>query len=172
MRNYTLTLCLVVAACSVAGSVRSALAQQQQSKDLVPWKGTATGTSSAFVIPVDPPIAVVQFTATGESSALGTATTVGYFLMRIGADGTPMAVTDGIYVETAANGDAIYGTFSGLVRPSEKPGHIALEAISLISGGKGRFAGASGHDLLRAETELATGKGSFSWEGLISRPKP
>ncbi len=91
--------------------------------------------------------------------------------MRVGADGVPMSATDGIYAETTSSGDAIYGTFSGLIRASEKPGFITLEAVSLITGGKGRFAGATGHDRLRAESELATSKGSFSWEGLISRPR-
>src|SRR5262249_53355079 len=151
-----------LAAFSLAGLARPTLAQQQQNKDLVPWRGTATGTGSTFIIPVEPPIVVLQFTATGASNALGNSTTVGYCLMRVGADGTPLSVTDGIYAETAANGDAIHGSFSGLIRPSEKPGFVILEGIGLITGGRGRFVGATGHDLLRAETELATGKGSFS----------
>lgn len=172
MRRLVSPICLTLAAVTFASLGCPVLAQEQTRTDLVPWRGTAAGTGSNFVIPVDPPIVVVQFTATGESNMLGPSTTVGYSLMRIGADGTPMSVTDGIYVEMAANGDAIYGTFSGLIRPSEKPGFITMEGISVITGGKGRFAGASGHDRLRAESELATGKGSFSWEGLISRPKP
>jgi hypothetical protein len=171
MRHRLSTLCLAVAALSLATLSRPVVAQEQPSRELVTWKGTAAGTSSAFIIPVDPPIVVVQFTATGESNMLGPSTTVGYFLMRVGADGLPLSATDGIYAETSAGGDAIYGTFSGLIRASEKPGFIVLEGVSLITGGKGRFAGAAGHDRLRSESELATGKGSFSWEGLISRPK-
>jgi hypothetical protein len=48
---------------------------------------------------------------------------------------------------------------------------MILDGISVVTGGKGRFAGAAGHDRLLVESELATGKSTMSWEGLISRPK-
>jgi hypothetical protein len=169
MSRFITPICFALALACLSGP---AVAQEQTRTDLVPWNGTAASTGTTFIIPADPPIAVVQFTAIGQSNMLGPSTTVGYFLMRLGADGTPLSVTDGMYVETAGNGDAIYGTFSGLIRPSEKPGFMILDGISVVTGGKGRFAGAAGHDRLRAETELATGKSTMSWEGLISRPKP
>jgi len=114
---------------------------------------------------------VVTYTAKVNDSVLGSATDTGHYLLRLGVDGTPLSVTDGVYTSTGANGDAIHGTFSGLVRPSEKPGFVVFEGVGFVTGGRGRFVGATGHDLTRSEIELATGKGSYSWEGVISMPK-
>jgi hypothetical protein len=171
MRRFVTSTGLAVATLSLAGFSQPAAAQQTPSRELVPIRGAASGTTSTFVIPTDPPIALVTFTGSGEDNLLGPYTTAGYFVQRLSADGTPLSVTDGVAVATGTNGDAYYTSFSGLVRPSEKPGFVRLEGITLITGGKGRFAGAAGHDALQAEVELGGTQGSYTFEGMITPPK-
>jgi hypothetical protein len=164
---------LALAAVAIVGLVGAAAGQAQTSKDLVPWRGTLTeGSQTAVLIPTDPPIMSVQYTAKGKDSLLGDITDVGHYFLRLSANGIPLAVTDGVFTSTGANGDAIQGTFSGIVRPSQKAGFLAFEFSGFITGGKGRFAGATGHDITRGELEVATGKSVSSWEGMLSRPKP
>jgi hypothetical protein len=57
-------------------------------------------------------------------------------------------------------------------RASAKPGFAGFDAAWLITGGKGRFAGAAGGGVASGELDLATGKGTFTMDGLISRPRP
>jgi hypothetical protein len=151
----------------------TATAQAQADRNVVAWKGTFLegGSSTSFLLPVDPPIMVVTYTAKGNDSVLGSVTDTGYYLLRLGFDGTPLAVTNGVYTSIGANGDAIRGTFSGLVRPSEKPGFVISETVGFVTGGAGRFAGATGHDRSRIEVELATGKQAGGWEGVLTMPK-
>lgn len=163
---------LVLAALAIVGFVGPAVAQAQTDKNLVPWRGTASATATTFMIPTEPPVLIVHYTGTGEENVLGSFSTAGYYVLRLGADGNPVSLTDVIWVQTAENGDALYGTASGIVRPSDRPGVLVIEGASLITGGKGRLAGATGHDTWRAEIELETGKNSLTYEGLVSRPKP
>jgi hypothetical protein len=163
---------LALAVLVMVGLVGAAIAQAQTDRNLLAWRGASTeGSNTSFLLPLDPPIVVVTYTAKVNDSLLGSATDTGFYLLRLGFDGLPLSVTDGVYTSTGANGDAIHGTFSGLVRPSQKPGILVSETVGFVTGGKGRFAGATGHDLTRSEIELATGKGGYSWEGVISLPK-
>jgi hypothetical protein len=163
---------LALAVLVLVGFVGPVTAQAQTDRNLVAWHGTSTeGNSTSFLLPLDPPIMVVTYTARVSDSVLGAATDTGSYLVRLGFDGSPLAVINGVYTSTGANGDALYGTFSGLVRPSEKPGFVVSETVGFVTGGRGRFAGATGHDVSRSEIELATGKGGYSWEGVLSLPK-
>lgn len=74
----------------------------------------------------------------------------------------PLAFTDGRFTLTAANGDTVTGTYGGRLQPTGTPNLFAIDATFLITGGTGRFAGASGGgiatgmtDLLTSEIELA-----------------
>jgi hypothetical protein len=171
MRHRVTSTGLALAAICLAGLSQPSAAQQQPSREMAPLRGAATGTSSTFVIPTDPPVAVAQGVFKGEDNGLGAFTTMLYGVWRLGADGTPLAITDGIFAATGANGDAYFGTWSALARPSEKPGIVNLEGITLITGGKGRFQGAAGQLVTRAEIDLASPNSSYTFEGTITPPK-
>lgn len=78
----------------------------------------------------------------------------------------PLAFTDGVFTLTAANGDTVTGTYGGRLQPTVTPDLFYIDGTFVITGGTGRFAGASGGgaatgmtDLLTSEIELA---GRFS----------
>jgi hypothetical protein len=160
-----------LAAALLLSLARPGLAQDSVKKDQVPAQGAATGTMSSLVLPMDPPIALLIWTGSGEDSVMGPFNIVGYFVHRLTADGLPLSVTDGTWVQTASNGDAIWGTTSALHRSTNKPGFISLEGVSIVTGGRGRFSGTVGHSTLRAETEVATGKSSYSYDAMYTSPK-
>ena len=102
----------------------------------VPFKGTLEG--AVAVTPLTPPLASVVITASGNATRLGAFTlqvphTVN-FATRTGA---------GTYTFTAANGDQLTATFTGQADASQPP-IITLEEHATITGGTGRFAGATG----------------------------
>jgi hypothetical protein len=79
----------------------------------------------------------------------------------------PLAFTDGLFTLTAADGDTVTGTYGGRLQPTVTPNLFYIDGTFLITGGTGRFAGASGGgaatgmtDLLTSEIELA---GHFSF---------
>jgi hypothetical protein len=149
-----------------------AVAQAQQpGKDLVPFKATSTSTADAFVIPTEPPIVIQRITGSGEASPLGAYTIAQHAVLQLNADGSPLSFA-GSYANSAANGDALFGTYSGLFRPSGTPGVVAFDGAFLITGGRGRFAGATGGGVARGEVDPATGKATLTLDGVVSRPKP
>jgi hypothetical protein len=126
----------------------------------VPFKGTLEGTSS--ITPLQPPLASVVVDATGNATHLGD------FSIHI-PHTVNFATASGVgtFTFTAANGDTVTGTFTG----QAQPGPItSIEEHAIITGGTGRFAGASGsftlNRLLNQATEITTG----SFEGEISAP--
>jgi hypothetical protein len=57
------------------------------------------------------------------------------------------ALTNGTFVKTAANGDQLFGTYSGNASVIQPPAPIGIFAISgtlTFTGGSGRFTGAAG----------------------------
>ena len=57
------------------------------------------------------------------------------------------ALTDGTFIKTAANGDLIFGTYSGsstVIQPPAPIGIFSLTGTLGFTGGTGRFAGATG----------------------------
>jgi hypothetical protein len=103
-----------------------------------------------------------------DVDAAGKATHLGKFTLDIEASlnyQTKAAV--GSYEFTAANGDTLTAAFTGQSSPTATPGVIYIEEIATITGGTGRFAGASGsfvcERLLNAATLASTG----SFEGTI-----
>ncbi|HEX6386013.1 MAG TPA: hypothetical protein VF177_15190 [Anaerolineae bacterium] len=81
---------------------------------------------------------------------------------------------DGTFELTAANGDKIFGTYSGFVAgvvevdDQGNPLVIIINATQVITGGTGRFADAEGQSDLYSEFNLITHRGNFTIEGWIS----
>lgn len=81
---------------------------------------------------------------------------------------------DGYFEQTAANGDKIWGMYSGFVEDvlefdeHGNPVVIVINAPWTIIGGTGRFSGAEGTGDLHGVFNLVTEEGQFDMEGWIS----
>jgi len=122
----------------------------------------------------------------GSVNAVETGTTVGptRFLVR---DGGGTATHLGKYTEhitmqinlptrhsmgaatfTAANGDTLTATVEGQATPAS-PGVVSIVEVYTITGGTGRFAGATGTFTLESTANQATGVSSGAFSGVIDR---
>jgi hypothetical protein len=140
---------------------------QQPTRNMVALKASLTGPlTPRFVIPLDPEIRLGTLTAEGTSDLLGAVKFVEANTVQIGAEGKGISVTDGKGVLTAANGDALFITYSGLVLPSG----TAAELAYVITGGRGRFVGATGSGMIHCVTDAAQQKITRDIEGSVSAP--
>jgi hypothetical protein len=120
-----------------------------------------------------------QQTETGEpqspttlivtGTAVGTATHLGQYMMTFTAlvdltAGTGLG--DNIFV--AANGDRLVCTSSGQVTPTAEPGVLSIADSFSITGGTGRFEGATGNFSGVRLLNAATGISSGSFDGTIN----
>ena len=70
----------------------------------------------------------------------------------------------------AANGDILFTAGSGVGRPTATPGINQIVEVYTITGGTGRFAGASGSFTVERLINLGTGVTSGTFEGNIVIP--
>jgi hypothetical protein len=118
----------------------------------VPFKGSFTGTST--VAPGRCTVLTNAISATGQITHLGRFTTAqSHCIDPTGTD--PLAFTEGVFTFTAANGDTIFGIYSGDLVPTATPGLFQVDGEFTIEGGTGRFANASGGGEASGETNLA-----------------
>jgi hypothetical protein len=120
---------------------------------------------SAFRIPTDAPMVVNTGQTTGEAGELGQVTFYEHFIANLGPDGVPVFVSNGIGALVAANGDAVYLRFAGLVRTP-----TSADFGYTITGGRGRFKGATGSGVIRCVRDLQKQEQLRIFEGTISRP--
>ncbi|MCI0540373.1 MAG: hypothetical protein L0Z50_34660 [Verrucomicrobiales bacterium] len=67
----------------------------------------------------------------------------------------------------AANGDRLFYDFAGQSSPTGTPNQVTVMVIATITGGTGRFAGASGSFIEQLLADLGTGLTAGSFEGTI-----
>jgi hypothetical protein len=128
----------------------------------VTFKGSLEGT--VIRTPSGPVILV-------DIEATGTATHLGQFTLQIPGVVNPVARTAvGTYEFTAANGDTVRADFTGQATPTATPGVLSIVETATITGGTGRFAGATGSFTVQRlfDSVASTTVGSF--EGTISSP--
>src|SRR5262245_46764887 len=126
---------LALAILAVLGLTGPAAAQQQ-----VPFKGNLEGVVT--ITPVMPPNIVDVVVSAG-----GNATDLGRFTLAIPHRvdrGTVPPSAVGTYRFTAANGDFLTASFTGKATPTATPGVLAIVETGTITGGAGRYAGATG----------------------------
>ena len=131
----------------------------------VPFRGRLEGIVTT-VTPLTPPFVAV--TLEGE----GNATQLGHFdvsssLVANAADGTAV----GTYEFTAANGDTLTADYTEYFTPTDVPGVFSDVITATITGGTGRFAGATGSFVSDRVADHVTGIVSDSFEGTISTPR-
>jgi hypothetical protein len=142
-----------------------ALPMQAAAADQLPLKGSETGTFQ-LLGPCDTGGIIVDVTGTGHTTQLG------YFggHYRECLDPATGAVTGGTFTLTAANGDTVFGTYSGQAVPTNDPSVVNYEDPGVITGGTGRFAGAGGVMTTSGRANLATGEYGGTITGGMSRP--
>ena len=130
----------------------------------VPFKGSLEGVVT--ITPLTPPFVSVFIEATGKATHLGKFTlAIPHIVNR--SNGTAI----GSYEFTAANGDALFADFTGHSMPTATPGVLYIVEIATITGGTGRFAGASGGFTCERYFDTTTDETYGSFEGTVSRGK-
>ena len=79
--------------------------------------------------------------------------------------------TFGSSLFTAANGDSLATDITGLGTPTENPDVVSVVEVHTITGGTGRFAGATGNFIRTYLLNLVTGVTSGSFDGTIVLPE-
>jgi hypothetical protein len=159
---------LLLAACSDPVSVLDpslaadgpAFAQETPAALARPFKGTLEGVQT--VTPLAPPLASVAVSASGSATMVGRFTLE---LPHIVNFATQSAQGTATFV--AANGDQLIASFTGAAQVGPI---VSIVEQATITGGTGRFEGASGNFTIRREFNPAAGTTTGSFEGTVSAP--
>jgi hypothetical protein len=146
----------------IAGGLMLCLAAPVAARAEVPFNGSLTGT--AAITPLDPPFVSVRIDGAGIATQLGRFTVE---IPHVVNQATRVAV--GSYEFTAANGDTVTAEFTGQAT-LVSPGVLAVAETATITGGTGRFAGATGSFVTERVFYVATGFTTGSFHGTISSP--
>ena len=141
----------------------AALAGRAAAEEQSPIKGSIQGVE----------IADVQFPKLFvDGSGSGRATHLGRFTVTYEVEADLLThETFGSSLFTAANGDSLATDITGLGTPTENPDVHSIVEVHTITGGTGRFAGATGTFIRTSVLNLVTGVTSGSFDGIIVRPE-
>jgi hypothetical protein len=129
----------------------------------VPFKGSLEGIVTPT--PIDPQFLSELTKGTGDATQLGRFTFVRPETVNL------LTFTSiGSFAFTAANGDILTADFTGQGSPTATPGVLSIVETAFISGGTGRFAGATGSFIVTSSFDLATNLTAGSFAGTISSP--
>ena len=109
------------------------------------------------------PVMFVHGTATGYATRIGRYTATYEEQVDLLTGSSVGAIT-----VVAANGDVIFATQTGQGDPTPDPDIFSIVEVSTITGGTGRFAGATGTFTIERLVSLSTGDSSGSFSGTIS----
>lgn len=144
---------------------QAALANLAFGADEVPFKGSDRG---GFQLPGACPggnLERVVINGTGHATQLGA-----YAYAATECFDPVSGAFAGSSTLTAANGDALTGTYEGQVSVTGDPNIIAYEEELKVTGGTGRFAGAAGTLQVAGVADLLTLEYSQTLTGTLSRP--
>jgi hypothetical protein len=136
------------------------LAGPTDAGEQVPFKGRLEGVVT--VTPLTPPFMFVLVEGSGNATHLGRLTWVAMLVA------SPVEAA-GTFQFTAANGDMLFADFTGQSSPTATPGVLYIEETATITGGTGRFAGATG-SFINKFLEDSANRTSGSFNGTISYP--
>jgi hypothetical protein len=161
MKSCTYRVSLALTVLALLGVAGPGGAQQL---DLVPFKATYTVSFQSTPVPVNPPIVSQAVSGAGQADLIGQIAVTAQRTVQLGVDGQPLWSNANPGVFTAANGDTLFWVANGVVGG---PGAF------IITGGKGRFAGAVGSGTVTlVAADPAKGTSTWSWVGTVSAPKP
>jgi len=143
------------------GNASNLAAHAAEEKE-VRFKGSLEGTVT--VTPLTPPFVSVLIQASGQATHLGR------FTVEIPHTvNQALRMASGTWLFTAANGDTLTAEFTG-VATLTAPGVLSTTETATITGGTGRFAGATGSFTAERVFTMATSTTTGSFEGTISSP--
>jgi hypothetical protein len=173
MRYVLLGLCVFTAACgsetrgtptAPASAISGTAVSDAKGGSELPFQGRLEG--AATITPLTPPFLSVSIEGTGNATHLGRFTVENTHVV----DTTDRTAT-GTYKFTAANGDTLTADFTGQADPAT-PGVLSIVETASITGGTGRFAGATGSFTAERLFSQVTGLTSGSFEGTMGAGKP
>ena len=139
-------------------------AAAERQEKLVPFRGRFEG--AATVAPRTPPFVFVNIEGEGNATHLGNfEVSIPHVTNR--SNGTAV----GTYLFTAANGDTLTADFTSQVTPTDVPGVVNVAVTASITGGTGRFEGATGSFDAERVVDMAHGTVTESFDGTISTPR-
>ena len=151
--RHPLFVGLVAAFAVSLASVVSAVAAE------TPFKGKVNAVET---------VEVVFPTLFVDREGTGTATYLGKFTEDITLQvDIPTSHATGVATFTAANGDTLTASVDGQGFPTTTHGVVSIVEVYTITGGTGRFAGASGTFTLEGTLNQATGGSSGTLSGTI-----
>lgn len=159
MQRLCSATCLTMALVTLVGSAKSAEAGK-----FVPFKGNLDGSYDVTINPGPPPVGTFEGSGTGSATQLGRFT---YEFPHMVNFGSIPPVGMGTYTFTAANGDTVEADFIGFSIPVE-PGVVFVVEEATITGGTGRFAGASGEFTVERLVDQIGRTTIGSFDGTIS----
>ena len=150
--RHPLLVGLVVAVAVSLASVAVAVAAE------TPFKGKLDAVeTSQFAFPI----------ASIDREGTGTATYLGKYTEHVTQQVNVLTMSStGASTFTAANGDTLTASITGQATPTS-PGVLSIAEVYTITGGTGRFAGATGTFTLESTLNLATGVSSGTFSGAI-----
>ena len=146
-------------ATSVALGLAGTCAAGQQ----VPFQGSFDAVVTHSV--GDPGTDVLDVRGGGQGTHLGQFTFAAPHVVN-----TTTRTAIGTFEFTAANGDSISASFPGAATPTATPGVISIVETATITGGTGRFAGATGSFTVSRLYDRVADTTSGSFSGSISSP--
>ena len=157
MKRFRFAASLALAVVAVLGLAGPAAAAEQ-----VPFGGKLEGDTT---LTPAPPLLLEDI------EAMGAATQLGHFMLDVRLVVDPATRTAiGVYKFTAANGDTLYAEFTGQATPTEIPGVLYIVEMANITGGTGRFAGATGSFIAERWSNPIAGMTVGYFEGTIATP--
>ena len=155
MLRRSLAVSFVLAIVVVAGFAGPTAAGEK-----VPFKGSLEGVVTRT--PVDPPFVFVLVDGTGKATHLGK------FTLAIPHLVNPVDRTAaGTYEFTSANGDTLSADFTGASAPTATPGVLSIVETATITGGTGRFVGATGSFTTERLFDTVAGTTGGSFKGTL-----
>ena len=149
----------LLAMLAVAGP--AAARRQGKQEKQAPFRGCLEGV--ATVTPLAPPFVAIDVEGSGNATQLGQfEVSIPHVTNR--SNGTAV----GTYEFTAANGDTLTADFVSQVTPTDVPGVVSVAVTATITGGTGRFDGATGGFVGDRLADMRNGTVTESFEGTIS----
>jgi hypothetical protein len=142
-----------------AGALTPGSASLGNSAQSAPFKGTFEGSQT--LTPLDPPLGSVSGSGSGTSTQLGQFTVVFPHIVNFAT-----RTGEGTYTFTAVNGDTVTARFTGLA--TQEGATVTIVEDATITGGSGRFAGATGSFTVNRTFNQASGATGGSFDGVIS----
>ena len=119
--------------------------KQDLKKECVPFKAKFVTVDEGQSDPTHE-----QYNGTGEGTHIGKSTFVSFVYF------VNFPLITGTVTTSAANGDQIFSTFSGTVPDPDANGIVWITNEDIITGGTGRFAGATGSFIAHGNANAAT----------------